>query len=311
MTKVKILSVRPASNKHAIFVSAGERETFASYALRHLTDTFDVLVFSYARGDATKSSAWQGATVLAAGSGTKFNALQSLFHQYPDALTNYQTIWVCDDDLILENGDYRSLPMVALAVGASVLSPAHSIRGKISHPIMLPQLGRHFFRFTNFVEMTAPLFQTAALIQFLQSYDGSLRGYADDCWFLCTLNADETAVAGVVDLVSIINPRDAQKPGGYGEAELLGNRAFLKMAWAAAKEKYGLREWRHETKRYIAFDDPVLADLGVPTSALKRKLKEDARTVISILNYGIRFYGLRKRIARQLERIWFNSSRGQ
>ena len=297
MTTVNILNVRPQDKNHAIFVSAGDRQTFATYALENLRDTFDILIFQYGSKELEHHQK-MGARLLAQGTGSKFNALKEIFRNRPDVFSHYETIWVCDDDLIRENGDYRILPNVLAALGAQIVSPAHSLKGKISHEIMLPVLGRHFFRFTSFVEMTCPVFSSKALQKFLEQYDGSLSGYGDDWWYLNVIGANEHNVVGVVDTVTVINPADRQKMMGYSEAELLGDREQLRLRWLAAKERHGLHQWPTRTLAYVNPHQLTSMPSDIGAKLFRRRFKDDLRTSISALNHAVRCYKLRNRHAR-------------
>jgi hypothetical protein len=52
MTLMEIRFDKPPTKHHAIFIAAGDKETFASYALQNLAAHFDILIFSY--GDDAK-----------------------------------------------------------------------------------------------------------------------------------------------------------------------------------------------------------------------------------------------------------------
>ena len=295
MIQLDIHVLRPQQRRHAIFVSAGDRETFASYALSHLSDAFDILIFQYGISPEKRAHFLKNSIFFATGSGTKFNALKEIFSRHREMLLRYETIWVCDDDLIPETGDLRLLPAACIILGIPVLSPAHSIRGKISYQIMLPMLGRHFLRFTSFVEMTCPLFSASALARFLEAYDGSLSGFYEDWWFLNVLNADVSAVAAIVDNVTVINPQDRHKPGGYGEIELLGTRDALTLIWLEAKKKHGLRQWPVRTRFRICIDVAGISALGYEPALFQRTFGAALRIFLAKWNYRMRFYNLRKR----------------
>ena len=55
-----------------------------------------------------------------------------------------------------------------------VLQPAFERCGKVSHALTAAQPGPKL-RLTNFVEMTCPLFRTAALAPFLDGFDPDLK----------------------------------------------------------------------------------------------------------------------------------------
>ena len=97
---------RPRS-RNLIYVSAGDRETFGSYAIDRLTDYFDVAIFYYGRSAMRKTRLQEGATLFSVGRGAKFNSLRQLLSLIPGLFEAYETVWVCDDDVVPIAGDFR------------------------------------------------------------------------------------------------------------------------------------------------------------------------------------------------------------
>lgn len=64
-----------------------------------------------------------------------------------------------------------------------LLQPAFDPAGKISHGITRVLPGPTL-RYTNFIEMTCPLFEKAALDRFMAVFDPDLKGWGADWWFL-------------------------------------------------------------------------------------------------------------------------------
>jgi hypothetical protein len=300
MASVTIENVVPQRKPHAIFVSAGDRETFASFALDRLAEDFDILIFYYGTSAAKRSRFSRDATLFAAGAGSKFNALKEIQRQIPALLPSYRTVWVCDDDVQPEYGDVRMLPAISIAFGIKVLSPAHSRKGRISHEIMVPKIGRHLFRYTTFVETTCPLFAAADLVKFLDAYGATHGGYGDDWWFLNALQADKSAAAAIVDAVTIVNPHHAQKPGGHCEIELLGGLSERRARWEEAKARFNLRVWEQRNLDFVFPDEFGVTQLPREAAVFRRRLLPLIRTFFAELNYQIRFYKLRKRLAKRL-----------
>ncbi len=241
----RILKAEQSRNSNLIFVSAGDRETFATYASSYLADRFDVAIFFYGRSKARKSRLEQAATMFSIGKGTKFNSLKQWLSLAPHMLDPYETVWMCDDDVIPVSGDIRSVPEALRAFNMSVVSPAHAANGKISHRIMLPEPGDHVLRCCNFVEMTCPLFRKDALAGFIGEYDGSLAGWGVDWWYLSYLEADSNPVAGVMDNVVFYNPFDREKRGGRREIDRYMSTPGRRRQWGRAKRRYGFHEWPH------------------------------------------------------------------
>ena len=79
----RILKAERPRSRNLIYVSAGDRETFASYAIDRLTDYFDVAIFYYGRSAMRKTRLQEGATLFSVGRGAKFNSLRQLLSLIP------------------------------------------------------------------------------------------------------------------------------------------------------------------------------------------------------------------------------------
>jgi len=110
------------------------------------------------------------------------------------------------------------------------------------------------YRFVNFVEVTAPLFRTDKLIEFLHEYvprrhEGApLVGYGIDCWLsqvLLGTNASGDCKhidkVAVIDAIPFVNPTNEQKSG----REIDQLQAYDKRVeeWQAVAKRRGLAEW--------------------------------------------------------------------
>jgi hypothetical protein len=240
-----ILKAERPRSRNLIYISAGDRETFASYAIHRLSDHFDVAVFYYGRSAVRKTRLQEGATLFSVGRGAKFNSLKQLVTQTPGLLEAYETVWVCDDDVVPLAGDVRMVPDLLLRFNLRVISPAHAANGKTSHEIMLPAGGRQLLRCSNFVEMTCPMFRSDSLVGFMREYDGSLAGWGVDWWYLNYFGANKRQVAGVIDGVIFYNPFDSEKRGGRREIDRYLSTPQRIRQWERAKRRLGLQEWPH------------------------------------------------------------------
>jgi hypothetical protein len=248
MASIDIIKNNPQRNKNAIFISAGDRETFATYALKHFSKDFDIYIFYY--GDGNRTFLCEQVTFYATGKGTKFSTLKKIMDLYPDRFSQYDSVWVCDDDIQPVDGDIALLTTIISEFGLKVLSPAHSPLGRISHTIMLPDSGTELFRYVNFVECTAPMFSSKALLEYMQFFDASLDGWGTDWWYMNVFEANIKPVAAIVDSVVIINPLESEKEGGYREIERVASNESRKTQWINAMKKYGLKEWEHKNLIY-------------------------------------------------------------
>lgn len=241
-TNIKYSFFARKNRRNLIFISAGAREKFATYAINYLLDEFDVACFFYHDFEIDITFKKQ-CVMYANGSGTKFNALRELYTINPSFFRAYETIWICDDDLIINQGNPRILPLIVQNFGLKAISPSHAKDSKVSHEIMVTMHGSHFFRYTNFIEMGWPIFLANELYDFLEEYDGSLDGWGIDWWYLNFLKANHRPAVGIVDSLITINPFDHQKQGGFRELDLAINNQDQYRQWVSIKKQNNLYEW--------------------------------------------------------------------
>lgn len=241
--QIELIKTIRAKAKHAIFCSFGDREKFATYSLKNLSNEFDLIFFYYGSNGEKLKEFKDNTRIFAWGRGSKFNALKMLTDHVPGCLDEYETVWVCDDDLIVTSGDLHLLPKILMNFGLLVISPAHDPRGAISWQIMKPR-SSNLFRYVNFVETTCPMFRAKALISFLKSYDGNLQGWGIDWWYMNHFCGNIRPIGGVCDQVIVLNPTESQKEGGYREIEKLASNDLRLRLWREAQKRHQLKQWK-------------------------------------------------------------------
>lgn len=144
--------------------------------------------------------------------GGKFPNLHHVMQQWPDIVNQYQAIFVADDDLHLTGSDISELFAIRERYDLSILQPAFSQFGKISHTITRARVFS-FLRHTNFVEVTCPLFRMEKLEAFMRVYDPMLVCHGADYWYMQQLVGDARDKAAIVDAIVARNPHDSTKGG--------------------------------------------------------------------------------------------------
>jgi hypothetical protein len=143
--------------------------------------------------------------------GKKFPNLHHVYERWPHVLGQYEAVFVVDDDIIMTGSEISHLFEIRSHYDLWLLQPAFHPKGKISHPItrVTPW---YFMRYTNFVEVTCPLFKKDKLDEFMAIYNpAKLVGWGIDWWFLEILGPHLQGKVAVVDAVSCVNPRDREK----------------------------------------------------------------------------------------------------
>jgi len=90
-----------------------------------------------------------------------------LYEKYSRLLSSYESIWIVDDDIQIENENIEKLFHYRKKYGVSILQPSNSNKGKVNH-LITKKVDKNKFRYTNFVELTAPFWETNFLIQWYE-----------------------------------------------------------------------------------------------------------------------------------------------
>ena len=142
--------------------------------------------------------------------GSKFQNLRAAYQRWPDKFVRYEAVLVLDDDVLIRASDIDRLFAIRTAHDLWLLQPAFDPRGKISWEIT--KVNPHCrLRYTNFVEMTCPLFRQDKLADFMAVYDPELVGFGMDWWFLHVLGTDLRGRVAVIDEIVCLNPHDRTK----------------------------------------------------------------------------------------------------
>ena len=244
--------------RNLVFTSAGDRNNVRLWLEGQ--KNFDLWICYY--GD--RSGAYQDvADRYTARKGSKFQNVHHLFTQDPDAFRDYAGVMVMDDDLVISGEDISRLFDLRLERDLWLLQPAFRSRGKISHDItrMHP---RTSLRFTNFVEMTCPLFRIDKFEQFMRAYDPELVGWGMDWWFTEVLGDEVSGKIAIVDTITCTNPFDHFR-GGAREIDKLQSSADRARGWERIKTKHGLKG---EARGYIEYGRVLRGRVGYVTAVM-------------------------------------------
>lgn len=173
--------------------------------------------------------------------GGKFPNLKHILNESEFSLACYSAVFVLDDDLKISAASISKLFVLRETLDLWVVQPAFDRRGKLSFPITRAQPWC-LLRYTNFVEVTCPLFEASRLEAFMRVYDPILVGWGADLWF-SEFFADGAALRkiAVVDSITCINPRDGSKSCRTREIDTLQSLELRKQTWAKVRETYRLK----------------------------------------------------------------------
>lgn len=227
-----------APRRNLVFTSAGDRSNVDRWLKGRRN--FDLWISYY--GDEPGRHA-ELADFYTVRRDSKFGNLKFVYDTWPHLLTPYQSVLVTDDDLLISGRQMSRLFELREELDLWLLQAAFSPLGKISWDITRAQWPCRL-RFTNFVEMTCPLFRKDKLDAFMGVFDPILTGTGTDWWFMQSLGERIEGKVAIVDAITCTNPFDRTK-GGVRECDRLDSESERTAAWNKVRAKYGVDRRPH------------------------------------------------------------------
>jgi hypothetical protein len=226
--------MQTSARKHLIFTSAGDSSNINLW-LEGNTN-FDLWICYYGDNDCNYE---HEATYFTQRKGGKYQNLHFFIQQSENIFLAYDSILVMDDDIIINTNDINALFQLHSDYGLTLLQPAFDKTGKISHPITARKPFTKM-RYTNFVEVTAPVFGAETLVKFMKIYDPTVNATGVDWWFchIIDSNSNNHDAIAISDEIWCTNPHDLDKSNdGVREIDrLLSNEERIR-TWKIVKEK--------------------------------------------------------------------------
>ena len=125
--------------------------------------------------------------------GQKYPMIKNFIIDNTELLSKYDHIWLPDDDLLISTNAINSFFNIAKQHGIILCQPA-LINNQVAHPITKINDGT-LFRYTNFVEVMAPLFTYESLMMLCNDFDLSESGWGLDVTWAYRLNYPHDKIA--------------------------------------------------------------------------------------------------------------------
>ncbi len=202
-------SILGASHKHSrnlVIVRAGDTSLHENWLAGPDERNWDILV-SYFGDDPHR---FRGENIVRIDAkGPKWPVLHDLIHQYQMDILQYDYIWLPDDDLAADTKTINRIFDFCAALQLELAQPALTLNSYISHPITLVN---HSFlmRYTNFVEIMAPVFSRAFLQRCAATFDENLSGHGLD--YLWPTFSTEPYQIGILDACQVRHTRPLGGP---------------------------------------------------------------------------------------------------
>jgi hypothetical protein len=159
---------------------------------------FDLVLIYYGNNkDIAKMYSKQTPYVYAA-KGEKYHLLKSFILSEPEFISQYSYIWLPDNDVSISTKNINKLFKLANKYNLSLAQPA--MIGYVSHQITLPQ-PKNLLRYTNFVEVLAPLMSLDTLMLVKNTFDKNYSGWGYDALWPYMLNYPQDKIAIIDSIV--------------------------------------------------------------------------------------------------------------
>jgi hypothetical protein len=162
------------------------------------TPNFDLVLLCYDNDEEKASIFKQYTPYVFVGKGEKFHLIKSFIESNLNFISEYNYVWLPDDDVSISTFDINKLFKTANEYNLALCQP--SMKGYISHNITLPVEG-NILRYTNFVEVLAPLFNLETLLKVYQTFDLNYSGWGYDYLWPYLLNYPQDKIAIIDNII--------------------------------------------------------------------------------------------------------------
>lgn len=131
---------------------------------------------------------------------SKYSKIKKIIENNLDIITKYSHIWLPDDDVMIKYNQINRLFKIANDYNLSICQPC--MGGYISHEITKKVEG-NLLRYTNFVEVLAPLFNLETLLKLYKTFDETESSWGlDYLWpFLLHYPLDKIAIIDDIEMI--------------------------------------------------------------------------------------------------------------
>lgn len=161
--------------KYLIISPAGKNSLFKTWVKD--IPNFDLVLLVYENDESLAKEYIKHTPYVFMGEGEKFHLIKSFIQDNLNFLSQYEYIWLPDDDVSIPTEDINRLFILSDQYQLSISQP--SMNGYVSHEITKP-ISDSILRYTNFVEVLAPLFNLESLLKVYETFDLNYSSWGFD-----------------------------------------------------------------------------------------------------------------------------------
>jgi hypothetical protein len=182
--------------RNLIIAPAGDDSLFKQWV--EDSPNFDLVLLYYGDNTDIAASYTSYTPHVYAAKGEKYHLLKSFIQNNIDFISDYEYIWLPDDDVSIGTQHINKLFDLAKEHKLSISQPA--MEGYVSHEITKPISGS-LLRYTNFVEVLAPLFDKETLLDIYNTFDLNYSSWGYDYLWPHMLNYPQNKIAIIDDII--------------------------------------------------------------------------------------------------------------
>lgn len=159
---------------------------------------FDLILIYYGDSEDIAQSYTSHSPYVYMAKGEKYHLLKSFIQNNIEFISKYEYIWLPDDDVAIPSEDINKLFNIVKEYNLSISQP--SMDGYVSHEIVKP-ISNSLLRYTNFVEVLAPLFNLETLLKVYNTFDLNYSSWGYDYLWPHLLDYPQDKIAIIDDIV--------------------------------------------------------------------------------------------------------------
>ena len=198
-------------SKNLVISTVGDKSLHKTWLSKD--KNFDLILLYYGDNPDVSLSYTQDTKLVFQGKGFKWHLIKALLLGKPELIQNYDYIWFPDDDVKIDPTDVNKL--FDLVYEYNLLLAQPSMIGYTSHQITIPQ-PNSLLRYTNFVEVLAPLMSTKIINKVIDTFDANYSSWGLDHLWPYLLNYPEDKIA-IVDSIVMEHTKPVGNPDLYNK----------------------------------------------------------------------------------------------
>ena len=184
--------------KYLIITPAGKNSLFKEWLQGE--PNFDIVLLFYENDEQLAKEYTKYTPYVFIGKGEKFHLIKSFIRDNLDFVSQYEYIWFPDDDASISTESINHFLELSDHYKLWLSQPA--MTGYISHQITYPVQGS-LLRYTNFVEVLAPLFNLESLLKVYNTFDENYSSHGYDFLWPHLLGQPQDKIAIIDDTIMI------------------------------------------------------------------------------------------------------------